>query len=97
MTEPETATDEAEHPEMDRAAAEVAAIVAPHADGVAGEKLAPWTQAETDRYILSVALCRLARLHGVNVPGEMPPDIDTSNLSPKYVAIVEWAKTARVS
>lgn len=103
------------HPEMDRAKAEVEALVARLASAdaeltpddsiddvsevAAGEPVRIRTTAEVvrDRDALAAALSRLARLHGVNVPGEHVADIDTTGLSPEYVGLVEWAKTARVA
>ena len=119
-------TPESEHPEMDRAAAEVAAIIpAPTAgdipapsedeegdplDGGPEEDRPPVVTDERhlaciderernrlDRDILAAALTRLARLHGVNVPGEHVGDFDSSGLSPEFVTLVDWAKTARIA
>ena len=50
-----------------------------------------------DRDILAAALRRLAQLHGQNIPGEMPNDIDMTGLSPEFVGLVDWARRARLS
>jgi hypothetical protein len=108
----ETPPDTSEHPEMDRASAEVAALVSesftpPVGDMPPGDveekveasagQYSLHTQANVDRDILFAALCRLARLHGVNVPGEIAGDIDMAGLSPEYVRVVDWARAARLA
>jgi hypothetical protein len=87
-----------EHPEMTRASAEVDALVPsePHAEDDGDTSDEPCA-AEVDAPILHAALVRLARLHGVNIPGEHAGDIDMTGLSPEYVQAVEWARTMRVA
>jgi hypothetical protein len=50
---------------------------------------------QLDRDIIYSALCRLSRLQGGPMVGEHTGDVEMRNLSPEFVAVVEWARTKR--
>ena len=88
----ETAT-ESEHPEMDRAHAEAAAIV----DGPPAAPAPFEGTPERDRDALFACLVRIGKLKGRNFDGtEGLADVSGEGVSTKYLHVVEFANTYKI-